>query len=144
MSFAEALHAGFDKAFVFSGRASRPEYWWFVLFFLLSFVTLSVVTALSFPQALSILPGLFALVMAVPLAAAGFRRMQDTGRTGWLSLVWIVGSATASGGRLIGSAEVEFLGEAAALGMMAMILYWQAQPGRRGPNAFGPDPLGRG
>jgi hypothetical protein len=25
-----------------------------------------------------------------------------------------------------------------------MILYWQAQPGRRGPNAFGPDPLGRG
>jgi len=38
MSFGESISTCLSKFFVFTGRASRPEYWWFYLFtILLSF-----------------------------------------------------------------------------------------------------------
>ena len=35
MTFAQAVRTCFAKYATFSGRASRPEYWWFFLFLLL-------------------------------------------------------------------------------------------------------------
>ncbi len=143
MTFAEALRACFDKAFTFSGRASRAEYWWFVLFWLLSYVTLATVAGLSLPlwlgeAALTV----FLIAMAAPLLAVSFRRLQDTGRTGWLSLAWVFGALVASGGRLFGSSEAVFTGVAMEIGISLTLLVWMAAPGMPGPNAFGPAPRG--
>jgi len=145
MTFAEALRSCFERYLTFSGRASRAEYWWFVLFWLLTYVTLSVVGALSLPPTLAgAVLMLFVLATALPLTAVGFRRLQDTGRTGWFSLTPIVGAAAASLGRLIGSPSLEFAGQCAEVGIAVILLVWYASEGDRGPNAFGPDPLGRG
>jgi len=69
----------------FSGRATRPEYWWFFLANLI----LSVV--LGF---LPFIGNIYSLAVIVPGIAAAMRRLHDTGRSGWwllLVLIPIVG-----------------------------------------------------
>lgn len=62
----------------FEGRAGRPDYWWFFLA-----VTLVVATATALAEQLGTAVG---LVLAVPLVAAGARRLHDTGHSGWWQL----------------------------------------------------------
>jgi uncharacterized membrane protein YhaH (DUF805 family) len=95
MSFSEAVRTCLRKYATFSGRASRPEYWWFVLFLFLGSIGLSIVDGALFPaepvqvapgvveyQSPAILSGLFSLATLVPWLAAGWRRMHDSGRSG--------------------------------------------------------------
>jgi uncharacterized membrane protein YhaH (DUF805 family) len=144
MTFAEALQRCFNLCFTFSGRASRPEYWWFVLFYIITLVTLALISALSLPAGLGgALITIFIFAMAIPLLAVSFRRLQDTGRSGWFTLTPIVGAAVASGGRLFGSEDMEFAGMMAETGIAVVLLWWYASDGTRGPNLWGPDPTGR-
>ncbi len=141
MTFAEALERCFTRAFVFSGRAPRAEYWWFVLFWVLTYVTLAAVAALSLPPWLGpVLLALFALAMALPLIAVGFRRLQDTGRSGWFTLTPVFGSLVESGGRLFEAGEAVFVGQMMEAGISIVLLVWLAGRGTPGPNAFGPPP----
>lgn len=140
MSFAEALNTALLRGLMFRGRASRPEFWWVMLFWGLTWTTLAAVSALSFPGAAVPLPMIFALATAVPMAAVTFRRVQDTGRSGWLSLTWVIGAAISSGGRLIGEPELVFAGTAAEIGIIVVILAWCAAPGTPGRNPYGPSP----
>jgi len=69
----------------FSGRATRPEYWWFFLANLI----LSVV--LGF---LPFIGNVYSLATLLPGIAVAMRRLHDTGRSGWwllLVLIPIVG-----------------------------------------------------
>ncbi|MGB0738162.1 MAG: DUF805 domain-containing protein [Ilumatobacteraceae bacterium] len=69
----------------FSGRATRPEYWWFFLANLI----LSVV--LGF---LPFIGNVYSLGTLLPGIAVAMRRLHDTGRSGWwllLVLIPIVG-----------------------------------------------------
>lgn len=144
MTFAEALRSCFDRYLTFSGRASRPEFWWFVLFWMLSYLTLSIVGVLSLtPLIAGVLLTIFVFAMMLPMIAVSFRRLQDTGRSGWFALTPVFGAAVASLGRLVGDETVEFTGLCMELGIGLVLLVWYAGEGTRGPNAFGPDPLGR-
>ena len=40
MSFTESLYTCFKKTFVYQGRASRSEYWWFQLLFSICYLIL--------------------------------------------------------------------------------------------------------
>lgn len=73
LGFSEALNASTKKIFRFSGRARRSEYWW----------TMLVVCAVGL-----VVPvlGWIAGILAIPLT---FRRLHDTGRSGWW---WGVGA----------------------------------------------------
>ena len=82
MTFQEAVKVCFSKYADFSGRASRPEYWWFFLFILL----VSAATSL-FSNTLS---ALFSLATLVPSIAAAARRLHDTNRSGWWQLIVLV------------------------------------------------------
>jgi uncharacterized membrane protein YhaH (DUF805 family) len=99
MGFQTAIATCFRKYVTFSGRASRPEYWWFVLFILLGNIAAAAVDAVIFGvdvvetshgpgeygvQAESDGPiaALFSLVVFVPSLSAGWRRMHDSGRSG--------------------------------------------------------------
>lgn len=66
----------------FEGKASRPEYWWFFLFVLL----IAAVSKILHEQ-LYLLVGVLILV---PLLAAGARRLNDSGYSGWWQLLFLV------------------------------------------------------
>lgn len=78
------------KYAVFSGRASRAEYWYFVLInfvvsFLIGFISRLVGLADSSGQ--SILSNIYSLAVLVPSIAVGVRRLHDVGKSGWFLLI---------------------------------------------------------
>lgn len=82
MNFQEAVKTCLTKYVDFSGRASRPEYWWFFLFLVIVSLVLSYFS--------EILSGVFSLAMLLPSLAAGVRRLHDTERSGWWMLIVLV------------------------------------------------------
>lgn len=79
MTFQESIKVCFGKYADFSGRASRPEYWWFFLFLVLVILASSVISPL--------LSSLFSLGTLLPSIAAASRRLHDTNRSGWWQLI---------------------------------------------------------
>ena len=74
----------------FEGRSRRKEFWYFMLFFVLSFFVAGLVDSLI---GLPILTGIAFLGLIIPSISVSVRRLHDTGRSGWwylLSLVPIV------------------------------------------------------
>lgn len=82
MNFQEAIKTCFQKYADFSGRASRPEFWWFFLFCCLASIALNIVSAA--------LSGLFSLATLIPSLSVGARRLHETNRSGWWQLLWFV------------------------------------------------------
>jgi uncharacterized membrane protein YhaH (DUF805 family) len=84
----------------FTGRASRPEFWWWVLaILLLSLVTQLIDALLIAPltgfdrgaenagQPLSML---VSLILLLPALAVSARRLHDIGRSAWWLLLYLV------------------------------------------------------
>ncbi|OSZ65814.1 DUF805 domain-containing protein [Hydrogenophaga sp. IBVHS2] len=105
----------------FSGRARRAEYWWFVLFYLVALVALTVVDrALGFWSAdagMGLLTGLFILGTLLPYLAVTTRRLHDRDKSGWWQLLNFV--------PLIGP---------------LVLLVWMVRAGNTGSNSYGADP----
>jgi len=104
----------------FSGRARRKEFWWFGLFtaavsFVLAFFEGMI--GLAADTQVSILAGLFSLAVLVPSIAVTVRRLHDTNRSGWWSLLGIV--------PLIGS---------------IVLLVFLVADSTPGTNSYGPNP----
>ena len=69
---------------VFTGRANRSEYWYFVLFNLIfSFVIGFIAGFIKIP----ILGSIYSLAVLIPGIAVGVRRMHDVDKSGWFLLV---------------------------------------------------------
>ncbi|GIK58530.1 MAG: DUF805 domain-containing protein [Chloroflexi bacterium] len=82
MTFFQAILTCLLKSGTFHGRASRSEFWWFTLFLFL------LVTALSYLS--EAVAGAFLVVMLLPWLAAGTRRLNDAGMSGWWQLFLLV------------------------------------------------------
>jgi uncharacterized membrane protein YhaH (DUF805 family) len=82
MTFQESVKVCFSKYADFGGRATRSEYWWFVLFIVLVGLAASIVS--------NTLSGLFSLATLLPQIAAATRRLHDTNRSGWWQLIVLV------------------------------------------------------
>lgn len=82
MSFTDSIKLCFNKFADFTGRAKRPEYWWFALFCFLGALLLEV--------AGSYISWAFSLATLVPSLAVGARRLHDMNKSGWMQLIWIV------------------------------------------------------
>jgi uncharacterized membrane protein YhaH (DUF805 family) len=87
------------KYAVFSGRAQRAEYWYFVLFYLIIMMVLAFIDAMtgtfSEESGIGLLSGVFSLATLIPTLAVSVRRLHDTGRSGWwllLSLIPLIGA----------------------------------------------------
>ena len=93
MNFRIAIIKCFMLYAVFSGRASRAEFWWFFLFtFILGVMASIIDSTLGFDQAIGGNGGVTTLIQIatfLPSIAVGSRRLHDTGRSGWWQLLWI-------------------------------------------------------
>lgn len=68
------------KYAVFSGRATRSEYWSFILVDLIVFIVLCL---LEFRLGLGLISQLYNLFVLIPAWAVFCRRMHDINRSGW-------------------------------------------------------------
>lgn len=115
MGATDAYKAYWQNFATFTGRSSRGEYWWPVLF---NGIIALVLSALSyFASGFSIISGAFSLVTLIPSLAVASRRLHDIGKGfGWvlISLIPVVG--------------------------WIIYLVWCCKPGEPGVNRFGANP----
>ncbi|MFL2635106.1 MAG: DUF805 domain-containing protein [Dehalococcoidia bacterium] len=83
LSFVGAIVACFRKYVVFSGRASRSEFWYFILF---DIIFCQLVILYDYIMG-TFWSWLIPLVTLLPALAVTTRRLHDTNRTGWWQLL---------------------------------------------------------
>lgn len=102
MTFFESIKTVFSKYAEFTGRATRPEFWWFALFSFLVSAALSslnvyttsfnLLSATSSSNTLtfgSSLASLWSIAVLLPSLAVTVRRLRDAGYR-WTQLFWIL------------------------------------------------------
>lgn len=124
MSFTEAIQTVLSKYATFSGRASRPEFWWWMLFVVLLSIATGIVDAAFIAPKLGFEPyedlasqplsSLVGLALLLPNISVAVRRLHDIDRSGWWYLVILI--------PIIG---------------IFVYIYWAVQPGTSGSNRFG-------
>ena len=118
MGFGEAVKSCFSNYVTFGGRATRSEYWYWVLF-----VTIASLVALAIdagvlgfsPSGFSPISSIFDLVTFLPSIAVAGRRLHDMDRTAWWLLITLTGIGT------------------------IVLIIWFCFRGTVGANRFGPD-----
>ena len=116
MSFPQAIGSGFGRYVDFSGRSSRSEYWWWVLF-----VSIGAIVGLILDNLIGtspILYVLFELAVVLPGLAVSVRRCHDIDKSGWWILIGII--------PIVGG---------------IILLIWFVRRGDHDENRYGPDPL---
>lgn len=113
MGFTEAVTTVLSKYAVFTGRAVRPEYWWFflanvILSIILTFVDRAI---LGFP----LLGPIASLGLLLPGIGVSVRRLHDIDKSGWWLLIGLI--------PIVGA---------------IILIVWLVQTGTAGPNRFGP------
>jgi uncharacterized membrane protein YhaH (DUF805 family) len=138
----------------FSGRASRPEYWWFVLALIVAHTILTIVESIlginhMVGGVYGPLVALLWLATLVPQISVGVRRLHDTNRSGWWLLLPLVPYLLAFilGGRALLSGSMTGLGVAGIFLMIGgigaiVVLIFMILPGTSGDNRYGPPPSG--
>jgi uncharacterized membrane protein YhaH (DUF805 family) len=104
---------------VIKGRASRREFWLFVLAVIILGVILGILVVIpTLGKIFWIASSLFGLITIIPSITAGVRRLHDTNKTGWLMLLCLI--------PLVG-------------GIIVLVLC--ALQGNSGRNQYGPAPI---
>jgi uncharacterized membrane protein YhaH (DUF805 family) len=122
MTFVDSVKTCLAKYADFSGRATRSEYWWFYLAFILFYIAGLVLAGIlsSISETLGMIGfgivALGALGFILPSLAAGVRRLHDVDKSGWFLLIGLI--------PIVG----------------LVLLYFFVIPGTPGDNRFGPAP----
>lgn len=110
MSFTESIKYVFSNYAVFRGRASRSQFWFWVLFVWIAQFVLNIIdSALGLRVGAStqdlviggqvvpfansgvgVLSILFAIAIILPNIGVAIRRLHDSGKTGWWLLIGVV------------------------------------------------------
>ncbi len=122
----------YKKYAQFTGRSDRKEFWYFILFYIITAAILGVIDGVVFGAGRAVigndgfdisssgpLAGIFAIGSFIPLLAVAIRRLHDTGKTGW----WVL------------------LGLIPLVGTIILIIFY-AQKGQPEANAHGEPPEG--
>ena len=127
MTFIEAIKTVWSKYATLSGRAMRPEYWWWVLFVILLNIATTLVDGAVIAPALGFemfgplsgrpLSMITTLAILIPGFCVTVRRLHDIDRSGWWMLINLI--------PMIG---------------LLVFIYWMTRPGTEGANRFGAPP----
>jgi uncharacterized membrane protein YhaH (DUF805 family) len=104
----------------FSGRSRRKEYWMFSLFAILISIGFGYIDILAGTSntlaGFGLFQALFDLALTVPSLAVTTRRLHDTGKSGWVQLLFLI--------PLIG----------------LIVIIWLVNDSDQGDNQYGPNP----
>lgn len=115
VTFQEAVKSGFNKYCCFTGRASRSEYWWWILF---SFIVGVIVGAIFGDSTFGrVFSTLVSLCLFLPGLGLSVRRLHDIGKSGWWVLIYFI----------------------PVVGVVLFII-WGIKDSDPTPNAYGPVP----
>ena len=93
MDIQTSIKTCFNKYATFSGRASRSEYWFFVLFGILGGIVALIIDVMilgySIESEYTPINSIFSLVLIIPTIAAACRRLHDVNKSGWWQLISI-------------------------------------------------------
>ncbi|MFM7598850.1 MAG: DUF805 domain-containing protein [Actinomycetota bacterium] len=155
MGFGQAITTVFKNYVNFRGRASRSEFWWFYLFMVIVSTVLYTVSMVGIstsadPQRWGALAqvGIIAtlvwfLVTILPVSAVWFRRLHDSGKSGWWYLLTIASGVLGFVLFALSALQNQVLFAAGAVfGLLSgiggiVLLVFALLPGTRGPNRFG-------
>ncbi|QGF23214.1 DUF805 domain-containing protein [Raineyella fluvialis] len=118
MGFSEAITTGFRKYVDFSGRATRAEFWYWVLFAFVVDVVASILDNVLGLGQMPVISGLVSLALLLPGIAVAVRRLHDLGRSGWVVLLNLV----------------------PVLGGLFLIFAFYIKDSQAADNAYGPNP----
>ena len=148
VSFLEAIKKGFNNYSVFSGRATRAEFWWWQLFNVVTQIVTSIVD--SAVGLSGILWAISFLVLVWPSISLATRRLHDINKSGWWQLAWlapvVIGIIIALISWIADLHNWGFYGTAIAilivgtLVVMILLIYWYIRQGDDGLNKYGQDP----
>ena len=82
MTFLKSIETCFTKYVNFNGRASRSEYWWFILF-----VTVCWIVGFALGP---VIEAVIIFGLLLPSIAVCARRLHDIGKSGWLQLIQLI------------------------------------------------------
>lgn len=86
MSFMDAVKSGIGKSFSFRGRASRSEYWWWILASVLFQIICAIIALLGNIGIAAIFP----VLLIPPTTTAIARRLHDIDKSGWFFLIVLI------------------------------------------------------
>ena len=135
----QAVKICFKKYFDFKGRASRSEYWYFLLFIFLGYgagLLLMLITPV-----LAWLLGIFFIAVIIPAIAVAARRLHDINKSGWFQAIpippGIIETVFVMNRNTTG--EMIFLIIGLACYIYLIVLYCTAGDSKK--NRFGKNPL---
>lgn len=125
MGFGQAISSGFSNLTNFSGRASRSEFWWWMLFVWIVNVIVGTILNIAMPNDGTNSMGFFAsvawwivyLIFFLATLGVAVRRLHDTGRSGWWVLLQLI----------------------CCIGTIILIVFW-VQPSQPSDNQYGAPP----
>lgn len=88
LGFGEALKQALNNIVRFDGRARRSEFWWCVLAVIIANIVLGFIPVVG---------GLCSILLSLAMIPLTFRRLHDTGRSGWWCGAGIIGTIIGTG-----------------------------------------------
>ena len=163
MNMIEAVKSVLTQYFGFSGRARRSEYWFWILATILVGIVVAIVEALlglSY-EGSGPISGILNLLIFIPGLAVSFRRLHDTGRSGWwiggfylgiiafgiiigFMAVGMVGVSDGDSNALAGLGVIGIIAVLAILISAIALFIFFCQDSVAGPNKYGPNPKNLG
>ena len=152
MSPIQAITTCLRKSFQFSGRASRPEFWWFTLAYIATAPAILYLLdvklyGVDFDDPLTLAPftETFTLLTLPATLSVTLRRINDIGAPGWVAMSIVAASFALSYG-------VQFFDlidrpwffnlYMAVLILNLFVLIFAIRPSSPTPNRYGPNPKG--
>ena len=88
--FFPAVKIGYIRYSDFRGRATRSEYWWWMLYMYIATLVLAVLGGLLFAELGGVPLTIFWILNVIPFLAVVTRRLHDSGRPGWWCILAVV------------------------------------------------------
>lgn len=120
VTFGEAVNKALARNYCnFNGRASRSEYWWYVLFTAILGMAIGFILGIfgAGTSVVSAIQGVVSLALLLPGLGLSVRRLHDISKSGWWIFIALIPLAGA-----------------------ILLLVWFCKPSDPGSNEYGPEP----